>query len=176
MNVGKAFEQDFKKSVPCYALLHRVSDSATSFGGSNTLRFSNKSCFDFIMWDSELSILYALELKTVKGKSISFERTKEENREIHYHQIISLNEWSKYNVESGFVIEFREIATTIFLPIKEFNKLISSIQKYSFNYSDICKYSVDHIIIPQRLKRTRYAYDVDCLMQKIRERRKRNEN
>lgn len=173
MNVGKAFEQDFKKSVPCYALLHRVSDSATSFGGSNTLRFSNKSCFDFIMWDSELCILYALELKTVKGKSISFERTKEEKREIHYHQIMSLNEWAKYNVESGFIIEFREISTTIYLPIEEFNKLITTIDKFSFNYGDICDNDIDYIIIPQKIKRTRYSYDVDCLMQRIRGRRKK---
>ena len=71
-NIGKVFEEQIKKSVPDYALLYRLPDAAQSFGGSNTLRFSRKNPFDFLLWDSKRHILYALEMKTVSGKSISF--------------------------------------------------------------------------------------------------------
>lgn len=172
MNVGKAFEQDFKKSVPNDILLYRLKDSAQSFNGckKGKIRFSSKSPFDYIMWDSQSKILYALELKSVKGKSISFERTEDEKREIHYHQIQNLNEWAKYDVESGFVIEFRQIATTIYLPIGEYNKLIKLINKCSFNYDNVIN-SVQYYIIPQTLKKTRYCYDIGYFVQEVRKKR-----
>ena len=172
MNVGKEFEQDYKKSVPDDILLYRLKDSAQSFNGrkNGKIRFSSKSPFDYIMWDSQAKILYALELKTVKGKSISFERTKDDKREIHYHQIQNLNEWAKFDVESGLVIEFRQIATTIYLPIGEYNKLIGLIDKCSFNYDDIVN-NVQYLIIPQMLKRTRYCYDIGYFVRAIRKKR-----
>lgn len=46
-NVGKIFEEQWKKSTPDYALLYRLPDAAQSFGGSNKLRFSSKNPFDF---------------------------------------------------------------------------------------------------------------------------------
>ena len=67
-NIGKVFEEQLKKSIPSYALLYRVPDSAQSFSGGN-LRFSRKNPFDFLLWDSLKHKLYALEVKTVKGKS-----------------------------------------------------------------------------------------------------------
>lgn len=162
MNIGKQFESNFKKSVPPYALLYRLPDSAQSFGSNSNLRFSRKNPFDYIMWDSHKHVLYALELKTVKGKSISFERNKGENKEIHFHQIKGLNEWNKFNgIICGFIIEFRQIETTIFLEITSFNKLISSIEKKSFNYQDIVDSGIDYAIISQHKKRTQYVYDID---------------
>ena len=144
MNVGKQFELNFKKSMPDYVLLYRLPDSAQSFGTNSKLRFSRKSPFDYLMWDSQRHRLYALELKTVKGISISFERDKEEKREIHYHQIKGLNEWNKYDS----------------------NKLIASINKSSFNYTDLIESKLDYIIIPQIKKRTQYSYDIEQLLQK----------
>lgn len=104
-NTGKRFEADFKKSVPSYALLYRLPDSAQAFGGSSNLRFSSKNPFDYLIWNSKSHILYALELKTVAGKSISFERNKEEHGEIHWHQVEGLNKWNKYDgIVCGFII------------------------------------------------------------------------
>lgn len=74
MNVGKVFESRIQKCVPDYAKIFRLPDSAQSFGKSRNLRFSRKNPFDYFMWDSSRHYLYALELKTVKGKSISFEK------------------------------------------------------------------------------------------------------
>ena len=167
MNVGKQFEINFKKSIPDYVLLYRLPDSAQSFGTNSKLRFSRKSPFDYLMWDSQRHRLYALELKTVKGISISFERDKEEKREIHYHQIKGLNEWNKYDgIICGFIIEFRKIEKTVFIGIDSFNKLIASINKSSFNYTDLVESKLHYIIIPQTKKRTQYSYDIEQLLQK----------
>lgn len=162
MNIGKQFETQFKSSVPEYALIYRIPDPAQSFGGTNQLRFSAKPPFDYLLWDSAHRVLYALELKTVKGTSISFERNKDDKGKIHYSQITSLNEWGKYEaLIAGFVIEFREIETTIFLEISEFNRLLSLIDKKSFQYNDLTDHNITYIVIGQKKVRTRYRYDID---------------
>ena len=158
---GKNFESQWRKSIPDYSLLYRLPDSAQSFGGSSKLRFSSKNPFDFLLWDSKRRNLYALEMKTVKGKSISFERSEDEHGEIHYHQIVGLNEWSKFGIICGVVIEFREIERTVFIKIDEFNKIIQEVPKKSFNFDDLSRYGIDYIIISQKKARTRYTYGVD---------------
>lgn len=164
-NIGKIFEEQFKKSVPEYALIHRLPDSAQSFGGNSNLRFSNKSPFDYILYNSKSHLLYALELKTVKGKSITFERTKEDKGEIHFYQIKALNEWNKYDgVVSGFLIEFRAIEKTVFLQIDEFNKLISIIDKKSFNFDDLVEHGINFLFVNQEKKISRYLYDVETFL------------
>lgn len=169
-NIGKVFEEQIKKSVPDYALLYRLPDAAQSFGGSNTLRFSRKNPFDFLLWDSKRHILYALEMKTVSGKSISFERNKDENKEIHYHQIQGLNEWNKYNgIICGFIIEFRKIETTIFIDINSFNSLIKKVDKKSFNMDDLIDSGLPYFVISQKKQRTRYIYDIDSLLSQIKD-------
>lgn len=161
-NIGKLFEVQIKKSVPNYALLYRLQDSAQSFGGGGNLRFSNRNPFDFLLWDSVKHILYALELKTVAGKSITFERTKQEKGEIHFHQIQGLSKWNEYDgTICGFIIEFRKIETTVFIEISEFKKIIDKIPKKSFSYDDLNKHNVQYMIIEQQRARTRYIYNID---------------
>ena len=170
MNVGKQFELNFKKSIPDYVLLYRLPDSAQSFLNNSKLRFSRKSPFDYLMWDSQRHILYALELKTVKGISISFERDKEEKREIHYHQIKGLNEWNKYDgTVCGVIIEFRELETTIFINIQELNELIKVIPKKSFNFADLDEYKIKYFIIPQKKLKTNYRYDIHHMLVNVTE-------
>lgn len=148
--------------MPEYALFYRLPDSAQAFGGSSKLRFSSKNPFDFLLWDSKRHILYALEAKTVAGKSISFERCEDDTGEIHLHQINGLNDWNKYDgVVCGFIIEFRKIEKTIFIEIGEFNKLIMQTQKKSFNYYDLTEHNVQYLEIKQTKLRTRYTYDID---------------
>lgn len=162
VNVGKVFEGQLKKSIPSYALLYRLPDSAQSFGGSSKLRFSSKNPFDFLIWDSQKHKLYAIEAKTVANKSISFERNKDESKEIHYHQIEGLNKWDEYDgITCGFMIEFRAIETTIFINIKDFNILINAIDKKSFNIDDLDNNNIHYEIISQQKARTRYTYDLD---------------
>lgn len=170
MNVGKIFEADFSKSVPSEHLVYRLPDPAQSFGGSNTLRFSRRNPFDYILFDTVNRNLYALELKTVKLKSISFERSKDDKGDIHYYQIEGLNIWNQYSgVICGFVIEFRSIETTAFISIEEFNKLIKLIDKKSFSFGDLTTYGITHYIIPQKKLRTHYKYDVGSFLEQTRD-------
>lgn len=170
MNKGKSFELDFKKSVPNYTLLYRLPDAAQSFSHNSNLRFSRKNPFDFLLWDSIRHRLFALEMKTVAGKSISFERNKDENGDIHYHQIKGLNEWNKYDgIICGFIIEFRAIEKTVFIDISEFNKLMNYVPKKSFNFDDLACHSIKHMVIDQKKARTHYTYCIDEFLSKIKE-------
>lgn len=164
-NIGKEFEDAIKRSVPDYALLYRLPDSAQSFGGGNNLRFSRKNPFDFLIWDSKGHVLYALEMKTVSGKAVSFERNKDEHGDIHYHQIEGLHEWSHFDgITCGFIIEFRAIETTIFLGIQDFMALIELIEKKSFTLADLDAHHIPYLVIPQKKMRTRYRYDIEHLI------------
>ena len=165
MNEGKRFETDFRDSLDNHVLLYRLPDAAQSFEKSSNLRFSRKNPFDYILWDSEKRVLYALELKTVGDKSISFERTKNDKGKIHYHQIEGLKHWNIYNgTRCGFIIEFRRFQKTIFIDIDDFNSLILKTQKNSFSLDDLDKYEIKYVDIPCHLKRTRYKYDITCLL------------
>lgn len=164
-NVGKRFEQDLIKSVPDYVGVIRLPDAAQSFYKSSNLRFSLKNPYDYILWCPNTLTLYALELKTVKGKSISFERTKDEHGEIHYHQIVGLQNFDRIGeCVCGFVIEFRELETTVFISISEFLKLQNTIPKKSFNFKDLSTYDVNYITINQVLLKTHYRYDIDTFL------------
>ena len=168
MNVGKLFEQQLKKSVPIYALFYRLPDAAQSFNRTNKLRFSAKNPFDFLLWDSTSKILFAIEAKTVAHKSISFEREKTDTGDIHHHQINGLNEWNKYDgIICGFIIEFRELEKTIFLEIRQFNKLVNVIKKKSFTLNDLDNNKINYYTITQKKARTRYTYDLDNFLLKM---------
>ncbi len=167
-NVGKIFEDEIKRSIPDNVLLCRLPDAAQSFAKSNNLRFSRKSPFDFIIWDSEHRRLYAVEAKTVAGKSISFERDKNDKGVIHWYQSEGLNVWGAYaGVEAGFMIQFRELEKTIFLRVGEYNRLIQMITKKSFRYDELEKYNIHFFHIPQKIARTRYTYDFTALFNQI---------
>lgn len=166
-NIGKEFENAIKRSVPEHILLYRLPDAAQSFGGGN-LRFSKRNPFDFLMWDSVYRILYALEMKTVSGKSISFDRDENGCSDIHFHQIQGLQEWNQYNgIVCGFIIEFRMIETTIFVEIGDFLKLTGEIAKKSFTIADLDAHQIRYIRIPQKKMRTRYKYDISGLAESI---------
>lgn len=107
--------------------------------------------------------LFCLELKSVSGKSISFERTKakEDKGEIHYHQIEYLKSCLNFqNVISGLIIDFRGTNNTWFLHIDQWDGLINSITKKSFNESDLLSYSHPLLISKRKLK-VNYRYDVN---------------
>lgn len=161
-NVGKIFEHQWKISVPSYALCLRLKDSTGAFGAGN-LRFASKNPFDYLMWNPQRRLLFALELKSVSGRLISFERSNEEkNGDIHFHQIEGLKEWDAFDgTICGFVIEFRELEMTIFLPIHEFQILTEVIDKKSFTINDLDEHGIHYMVIPQTKLVKNYKYDVD---------------
>lgn len=115
------------------------------------------------------SHFFCLELKTVAGKSISFERTKKDKGEIHYHQIEYLKSCSQYqNVIPGLIIDFRGTDNTWFLNIKEWDDLINPISKKSFNESDLISYSHPILISKKKLK-VNYRYNIQRFIDDVTE-------
>lgn len=167
-NSGKKFEKQFKLSVPEYCLLQRLNDPPQSFTKSSFSKFSIKNPCDFLMFDSISHILYCLELKTTKYKSMSFEDIKSEgkqNKMIHKHQILSLLEFSKFeNVTAGFILNFRDeksgIERTYFQNITDFHTMYQKINKVSFNEIDLIM-NGNAIKISGIKKRVNYQWDLE---------------
>lgn len=165
-NVGKRFEENWKKSIPDDVMYYRLKDQAQSFGGCNNLRFSSKNPCDCFLFYSPY--FYALELKSVGTSSISFERTKEEKGVIHYHQIKGLREFVGYkNIIAGFLFNFRKnnTETTYYQHINDFDRMINSIDKKSFNEKDLVKFNP--VIVNNRKLKVNYRYDVADLLNRI---------
>ena len=81
------------------------------------------------------------------------------------HQIQGLEKIGKYKgIVSGFIIEFREVELTIFLPINEFLKLQNEISKKSFNIKDLSDNQINYYVIPQTIIKTHYRYDVETFL------------
>lgn len=163
-NVGKIFEQNWKKSIPDNIFYYRPPDAAQSFNTNNqNLRFSAKSPCDYFMFDGEF--LYTIELKSVGTKSISFEREKTDNGVIHKHQIDNLKKFVTYkNMISGFIFDFRLSDITYFCTINDFSNMIENLDKKSFNETDLMK-GCNPIIIKKRKLRVNYRYDVNTFLQ-----------
>lgn len=162
MNPGKVFEQQFIKSLPDDFYKLRLHDSASSFGSNDALRFSMKSPFDFVLWRKPY--MYCVELKSTKGKSFSFERSKDEHGEIHYHQIQALLEADKYGATAGLVLDFRE-SGTYWLDIKALRNFMNTSTKKSINEKDV----MDNfgIMIAKQKLRVNYKYDLKSLFDYI---------
>ena len=158
-NVGKVFEDNWKKSCPNWLFVYRPPDASQSFDMSSKLRFSKKSPCDYFLYNGER--LWTLELKTVAGISISFERNGEDKGEIHLYQVENLKNFSEYkNVVSGFLVDFRGSDNTYFLNIKEWDDLINSIDKKSFNETDLLKFA-NPILIEKKKLKVNYRYNVE---------------
>ena len=158
-NVGKIFEDNWKKSCPNWLFVYRPPDASQSFDMSSKLRFSKKSPCDYFLYNGEQ--LWTLELKSVAGTSISFERNEEDKGEIHLYQVENLKNFSEYkNVMSGLLVDFRGSDNTYFLNIKEWDDLINSINKKSFNETDLLKFA-NPILIDKKKLKVNYRYNVE---------------
>lgn len=161
-NVGKVFEEDFMKCFPSDVFTYRLPDPPQSFNRSNTLRFSWKNPCDFFAYTGKE--FYALELKSVKGKFISYETDENSpTRIIHLHQIKGLKKLNSFsNIRAGFIINFRDYEKTFFVPIADFISMTKNSEKSSINIDDIEKRKC--IQIKQTLKRTHYSYDIESFL------------
>lgn len=167
-NIGKILEQNWKASCPDYLFVYRPPDAAQSFDMSSKLRFSQHSLCDYIMFDGNRNTLWTLELKSVAGISISFERNKTDKGVIHYYQIESLKKTAMHkNLCSGFILDFRGSDNTYFLPISQWDKLVNSITKKSFNEMDLLNYTNPVLVHKKKLK-VNYRYDIERFLNETR--------
>lgn len=172
-NPGKKFEEEFKKSCPSRLLLIRIPDPPQSFKQSDELRFSPQNPCDYIGFDTETRTLFCLELKSTKSRYVSFEdenTRKKTSRLVKRHQIRSLTDFNEYdNVVSGFVFNFRDESETVkrtyFQSIKDFNYMVSNIDKKSFNEIDLIKNNA--IKIDGRRMIKNYSWDIESFLNTI---------
>lgn len=160
-NIGKVFEENFKKSIPENIFCYRPPDAAQSFNMSKKLRFSSHSPCDYMIYRKPQ--LFCFELKTVAGNFISFERDENDKGTIHYYQIEQLKKFVNYGIISGLIIDFRKSDHTYFLNIKNWDDFISNISKKSFNENDLLKYS-DPITVDKKKLKVNYRYNVVGLL------------
>ena len=178
-NKGKIFESDLSVSFPDYCMKHRLRDSAQSFTTHSDTRFSWDNECDFFLFDTKVRLLYAIECKTTKFKSMNWESKEEYEQNklakksttklIKYHQIKSLNGFADYdNVVPCFILNFRNEGLneqrTYFMHIDNFMKMIETINKKSFDEIDIIQNGA--IKINGQRKRTRYTWDMDEFLSK----------
>ena len=117
-STGKRFEENFKKSVPKNIFYYRLKDNSNTWSEGTKTRFTPNNICDCILYDGDY--LYILELKSTKGKSLSFNNIKK-------HQIEDLTWASQYaNIVSGFIINFSDLDECYFIEISRFNEFYES--------------------------------------------------
>ena len=170
-NPGKKFEEDIKSSANTQNIfILRLNDSSLSWQPEKTSRFTAENPYDFIMFCEPN--LFCLELKSTCYSSISIQRLPEEkNKMIKLHQINSLTQSSLHEgVYAGFIFNFRDDEDidnndTYYMPIGRFNDFLVERDKHSINKLDIVQYG--GIKLSQKIKRTRYTYDINKMIQDI---------
>lgn len=174
-NVGKRFEEDFKNSIPSHCFVHRLRDSAQSYNNSANTSFSWDNECDFFVFDTKAHLLYAIECKSSKYKSISVQLGKDDGASsmVKYHQINSLTKMSEHDgLVPGFVFNFRHFESeknafenTYWQSIDDFNLMMTRIGKKSFNELDLLTNGA--VKIHGNKRRTRYHWDINEFLESM---------
>lgn len=150
MNEGKAFEQDFIKSVPDIWFKYRLNDSASSWQGGDKARFTPANICDFIVYNGKM---WMLELKSHKGKSIPLSCIRPKQAE-------GLEKAYLKNISAGFIFNFRDIEETYFVNASSVNAVIRYGEKKSLS---LIWMKEKGVLIPQVKKRVRYGYILEFM-------------
>lgn len=169
MNIGKIFENDWKKSIDENKVyFNRMKDSPSSFGAdSQQVRFTLNNPYDsFAFYNGHL---FPMELKSTKSTNFSFQRFKGDgSKQIKFHQIQGLLEASRYpNVYAGFVFNFRKTNSNIcyWLDIKNFDIFFRNTSKKSINEKDIIQFN--GIVVDNEKLKVHYKYNVQELLDNL---------
>ena len=169
---GKHFEQCFIRSIPDYCWHKRLNDNAASWSNGTETRFTSTNECDFLLFDCKTRTLTALELKSTSG-SLTFwredfeEKGKKKSFNIKKNQVQGLQKWSSYLMNCGLIINFRNKQNrTFYIPINEFIKYTSTLDKKSINMDDVLK--MNPIEIESSLIRTNYKYNVQKFLNETR--------
>lgn len=135
-------------------------------------KFSWENPCDFFVFDGNQKLFCGFELKSTKGKAVSFQRDKDDKnqRMIKYHQIKGLSKIAKYEgTIAGFIMNFRDeqrdMERSYFLRIEDFNNFRHTTTKNSINEIEIIKHGA--IKIEGKKLRKYYIWDIDKLLKEI---------
>lgn len=160
-NQGKLFEQDFQKSIPPTCWIYRLRDNASSFANGSATRFTSSNICDYILFDDISKTLFLIECKSTQGTAVPLSMVRDT-------QIKGLVDASKHNLIAGILINFRnDTNNTYFISIDNYVKMVNDINKKSFNIKDLLANNA--IEIYSSKKRTRYTYDIQEMINKMKE-------
>lgn len=124
-----------------------------------------------MLFDCNSRTLTALELKSTQG-SLTYWRQdfEEDNKKNTYmikkNQIQGLQRWSKYVMNCGFVINFRNKSNrTFFVMIDDFLEYTNTLNKKSINIEDVMK--MNPVEIENKILRTNYRYNIEKFLKQI---------
>ena len=148
-NYGKIFEEQIKKSVSPDMYYLRIKDSTMRFKGDSNicdcLIFYKRTCF-------------MLELKSSQEASLPFGNIKE-------HQFNGLMDADKTDgIVAGLLVEMRRYKETYFIHIKDAMKYKENTTRKSFSRDFLIKKGIK---LEQKLKRTRYVFNIEKLLNDI---------
>lgn len=142
MDAGKIFEAEIKDSIPSDFYIERYKDDTAGFYG-----VSNPA--DFRLYKYPYTFL--LELKTHKGKSLPLSKIRD-------NQLRGLYTAVQYTgVYGGFLINFRDMEETYYIPVEAVLEFIKSGIRKSIPVEWCREYGVR---IEQTKKRVRYSYNL----------------
>lgn len=155
-NLGKQFEQNFRKSLPESERLfyYRLKDSASSYyGGNENLRFSQNNMADAFMFyvGEYLNLLFVLEFKHHKGKSLPLSCI----RENQLKEMLEANK--KKDVFPLIVVFFSDIEKCYSLGIEYVDKFMKENERKSIPVEYFEEFGVP---IEVTKLRTNYKYNI----------------
>ena len=175
VNYGKRFEKNFKKSVPEDVWYYRIPDPVEAFSDiKHQLSFHIKNPCDCLIWNWKTKQLYALELKSTQQSLLTFWKKEFENGKkdqsfmIKKNQIEGLAKIKEYNVNCGFIINFRKsdaTESTYYLGIDDFLQFSDETTKKSINEKDVIEYN--GVPLQSKKLRSNFTYDVASLFEKV---------
>lgn len=162
-NLGKIFEQNFRKSIPINNKIYyyRLKDTASSYyGGNAMLRFSQNNIADAFMFyvGDFVTNLFILEYKNHKGKSLPLSCIKKNQLE----GMIEAN--NNIGVIPMLVVFFCDIERCFSLEIEYVEKFINEENRKSIPLEYFEKYGVEIEAIKLRAN---YRYNVEKWLQQI---------
>jgi len=150
-NPGKAFEEDFKKSVPEDCFVYRFKDGTANFNGAKNenVRFQAKNICDFMVMTKEDLVL--MELKSHASVSIPFGC-------IRNNQIEEMSKIEHPKVKTYFILNFRDLEKTFAIGANELKGYMETSQRKSIPFTWCEEHGIEIIGIK---KKVRYKYDLE---------------
>ena len=155
-NLGKEFEQAFRKSIPTNDNIYyyRLKDSNNNWNRSENIRFAQNNIADAIMFynGSFFSYLFILEFKSHKGKSLPLTCIRD-------NQLREMTEASKkIGVRPILIVFFSDIEKCYALDIDDVNNFI----KFCDRKSIPIEYFENNAKEIETIKlRTNYRYNIE---------------
>ena len=148
---GKKFEEDFCKSTPKDWFIYRLKDSAGSWANTSLSRFTPKNSCDFFLFTG--CVLYGVECKSFLGKSMPYSNIKKNQLD----DLLEMSVDKPVNAQGIFILNFRDLNETYYLNAFVVNSLKVHSGRKSISIQE-CR--SNGVLIPQKLKRVRYSYDL----------------